>query len=365
MNKVDQFEKKNVAEHDKIAAEFRLPLQPDPKQHWGFDSDATGAAWRKKLHEPAIKYKNRYYEFIGRCGVLLAAIFILLALSLTVFKSEIWLNKYLASIDLLAIIYVMIHWWRSKLAIQAWVLVRVKAELMRQRIYLAFVFSWTENEMARGYENASKQIDENILRPKSKILQWLGFGLTSEQLEKRIEEYWSAFSRDLKAKTLIDQGADLLSRILVYLKYRPINQLRWYRIRHRQLARIGVWRGGIMVGLFLITFVLAAGTTYLIHTNPDKNSYLSDWLNLGLLTTTAISAALTYWYVNRNERSVSHRYVTQRREIENWLRKASKLFEQQTITDTYDQILIFEGLMLSELIDWAHATSHDVMELGA
>lgn len=363
-NRTDRADDGRGGERDKIAAEFGLPEPPDLGQLATPGSKARAADWREKLHHPAIAFKNRYYEFIGRCGVLLAFIFILMALNLTVLRSEAWLNPFFAATDLFAMLYVLIHWWRSKLANQNWVLSRIHSELMRQWRHLVFAFSRTETEIAAAYEGASKRVETGILKPRSRFLQWFGFGLTSEELETRIEDYWARLSAEFKADAPSEPPANWSATLAAYLHGRPANQLQWYRMRHRQFSRSGSWRGGIMTALFLFTFVLAAANVFLAEDPPSGNDLFADWLSLSLLIATAISAALTYWYISRNERSISHRYVTQRRELENWLKKIAKLIEERKTSVTYDQVLEFEALMVSELIDWVHVTSHDIVELG-
>lgn len=138
-DRADRAENGKAAERAGIAEEFELPAMPDLTQFNTPEAEARGADWREALHEPAIAAKNRYFEFIGRCGALLALIFLLMALSLTMLQGQKWQNlgSVFAMIDLLAMAYVLIHWWRSKRANQDWVLRRVHSELMRQWLQLA------------------------------------------------------------------------------------------------------------------------------------------------------------------------------------------------------------------------------------
>jgi hypothetical protein len=343
-----------------LAAEFALPPSLGSEVAPSEGAKARGAEWRNALHLPAIAAKNKYYEFIGRCGVALAFIFIQMALSLTLLEPEARLNEFFALVDLFAALYVLAHWWRAKRANQHWILKRVHAELMRQWLHLVFAYSWTEEEIAAAHADASRKIEAEILKPKSRF----GFGPRPEELEARIETYWADLSQALKAKvpTTPSDGA---GRLLSYLRARPLRQLQWYRMRCRQFMHAGHWRGAFMTGLFLFTLALAAVNLAVMWRLPATGGGLADWLNFALLVATAVSAALTYWYVSRNERSISHRYVTQRREIERWLRRTAALIEQGERALTYDQVLEFETVMTDELIDWVHITSHDAVELGA
>ena len=367
-DRADRADEGKAAERAEIAEEFALPVSPDLALLNTSEAKARTADWRQTLHEPAIAAKNHYYEFIGRCGVLLALIFMLMALSLTLLQGQEWpeLNGIFAAIDLFAMAYVLLHWWHSKRANQDWVLKRIHSELMRQWLLLVFLFGWGEKAVAAGYEEAKRQIEADVLKPKSRFWQWLGLGLTSEALERRIEAYWERLGKELKDNSAITQPPANWDAVLAtYLNRRPVNQLQWYRMRHRQFSRAGRWRGSVMTALFLAAFALAIANVFLVPPSGTGNDKIAGLVNFGLLVTTAISAALTYWYVSRNERSISHRYVTQRREIEGWLGRTATAVGEQEPARVLEQALEFEALMISELIDWVHVTSHDVAELGA
>jgi hypothetical protein len=91
-------------------------------------------------------------------------------------------------------------------------------------------------------------------------------------------------------------------------------------------------------------------------------------------TDAGLSAAMTAYYINQNSRSLIHRYNTQQRFIIAWLRtfnQSWKFGDLPSLTmDTAAksamrvQILRFEELMIEELIDWTHITSHDAIELA-
>jgi hypothetical protein len=83
-DRADRAEEGSDSEREVITREFALPSAPAPGQFATLGVEARRADWRKRFHEPAIAHKNRYYEFLGRCGFLIAAIFIQMALSLTV-----------------------------------------------------------------------------------------------------------------------------------------------------------------------------------------------------------------------------------------------------------------------------------------
>lgn len=363
-NKVDRSDRTKESDYNSIAAEFGLMPPRDMEQLKTPGSHMRAKDWLEKYHERAITLKNLYYELIGRCGVILSFTFILTAMNLTILRSNDYLDKYISTAEFLAIFYVLIHWWRAQQANQKWILKRIHSELLRQWRHLGIAFSWPEEEIAVAYPAACRRIEVEILLPRSRFWQWLGLGLTSNDLEKRIHKYWDNFSEELKAKALTQTRDNCSDNISYYIYARPVKQLGWYRMRKQQLFRAEHWRGILMIVLFLLTLLLTSANVYLAHRFTAISKF-SDWLNLCLLMMTALSAMLTYWYLSRNERSMRHRYATQTREIEGWLKKATGSFSNCRTAQLYEELLGFETVMLSELIDWIHATSHDSVELGA
>ena len=203
----------------------------------------------------------------------------------------------------------------------------------------------------------------DILPPESRIKQRLGFGITSDELEKRIEAYWAGLSREMTQKQPQRAPADWRERLAAYLRNRAVGQLQWFRMRNRQFEGAGKRRATVTTLLFAFTFLLSVANVLLIDFTSTGNAPFSNWLNLLLLTATAISAALTYWYVSRNERSIGYRYATQRRQIEGWLRSMAEALAKAQTAPAYDDVLALEALITSELIDWVHVTSHDIISL--
>jgi hypothetical protein len=369
---VDRAEPGLASQRDAIAREFKLPAPLDLEILRTEAMRSRGLLWRKRLHEPAIALKDKYYEIIGRCGFLLAFVFALLALELTVLRSETQLEQYSVTAGLFAILLVLLYWWRARVTNQAWVAKRILSELVRQWLHLVFVFSWSEELIQQEYSRLYGTLECAIVKPGWRILRWLGFALTPAMLQVIIQGHWRDTRETLTAR--IPTGLDRSDNtaFAIYLASRPINQLQWYRMREQQFASAGERRGMIMLGLFLFSFGLAAGNVLLVHwLNASQTRWpssstvtLEAWLNFCLLIATAISAALTYWYVSRNERSIAHRYSSQRRHIEIWLREIARLMKPGEHLPTFTNILEFEDLIVSELIDWVHITSHDVVELG-
>ena len=156
---LDRAEPGPQSDREEITAQFNLHVRPDRTRVETAASKALGVAWRSQLHEPAIRLKAKYYELIGRCGFLLSFVFLLLALELTVLRTRNALQPYFVSIDFCAIGLVLIFWWRAIVTNHRWVRKRTNSELLRQWLYLTFVFLWPENERAREFDDTLRYID--------------------------------------------------------------------------------------------------------------------------------------------------------------------------------------------------------------
>jgi hypothetical protein len=239
-----------------------------------------------------------------------------------------------------------------------------------------------------------------------------------ETIEFRLWKYWLESRAYYLA--LAASSALTLTDFYFYVRRRPIRQLAWFRVAQLRVQRAADRRDLAMAALFAVVIALAICKLVLAAggatDNVDLVSVLArhgviDFVSLGLLLATALSAALTTLYLSRNDRSLSHRYASQERRIAGWLRRvldnsggadgstiiqawsASRVmeqafeFERPKIDGELDlmrisshpsktiqagpndrpseQVLEFEGLMIDELIDWIHISSHDALELAA
>jgi hypothetical protein len=166
-----------------------------------------------------------------------------------------------------------------------------------------------------------------------------------------------------------------------YLYRRPIRQLAWFRLSRLRLRSSSRLRESAMAALFGISCALALFKAYLVvggHVPLDAEAEhagasSADFIALGLLLVTTLSTALTSIYLSRNDRSLLHRYATQMRAIEDWLQRVlgrrpgggsqAALPAAVPASQTQD-ILEFERLMVDELVDWIHISSHDTLELA-
>ena len=122
--------------------------------------------------------------------------------------------------------------------------------------------------------------------------------------------------------------------------------------------------------LYILTALLAVAK----HISFLYGWHWQQYLVPLLLIVTGMSATMTAYYINQNSRSLIHRYNTQERFIAAWLVAFNERWKFGSLPSLpidsvaknaiRDQILNFENMMIEELIDWVHITSHDAIELA-
>ena len=158
--------------------------------------------------------------------------------------------------------------------------------------------------------------------------------------------------------------------LLIYLRRRVRRQLCWFADLQARLEHIAERRNFILLTLYSISAALAISKLLLFLFSGHSPTYLM----APLFIITGMSAAMTAYYINQNARSLIHRYNTQQRRLTEWLTMfndrwkftdlPSLTFDTATQTEVSARILQFEDLMIEELIDWVHITSHDAIELA-
>jgi hypothetical protein len=243
-----------------------------------------------------------------------------------------------------------------------WIVARGAAELLRQCQYLGIVFpsgnsTSAEQDVKAQFASESRRIEGYIQR-----------GLIINVVA-RIEDFWLNRKASVAAHALTD--ADVTAdAVLIYLDKRVRRQLGWFADSRERLEHIGERRTAILLCLYVLAAALAA-IKFVLFLRDDASH---DYLLPPLLLVTGLSAAMTAYYINQNSRSLIHRYYTQQRFIKEWLKAfnerwnfgclLSKSFNDDEKKAIRAEILRFEDLMIEELIDWAHITSHDAIELA-
>jgi hypothetical protein len=268
----------------------------------------------------------------------------------------------LSWIETIAIIAVLLLYWRGRAASTPWIRKRTEAEFLRQFQILSVIFPSgfsikPDDDLINHFLTEKTRISNDVLR-----------GDLSE-IAARVQRFWTARMNSIKAAALTD--ADVTPEgILLYVRKRAVRQLGWFMDSAQRLEHITKRRGLFLVGLYCLAAALALikHILALCHGAPPPH------LAAMLLIVTGLSAAMTAYYVNQNSRSLIHRYNTQRRFIEDWLRNFNDSMPFSTLNhhpmdaaskaSARIEILRFEEIMIGELVDWISITTHDSIELA-
>jgi hypothetical protein len=404
-----------------IAAEWGVPDVAASDVSISVRSDQLGRHLNV-LHEEANGLQSCYHRQVARCVCCLGLALLMLGLSLTVFRNHKEFERYASAVELVAFGVALWQWCAARVANHRWVAARTKVELLRQWTFLSAMFeraAAVEPDSAkRDFEAKAVEIDARVVTgPPRGCWQWLRAvaqvrNERGDTIESRLWKYW----HNARAYYLANSTGSVLglSDFHFYMRRRPIRQLAWFRVAQLRVQRAASHRDATMAGLFAVSIALAAFKLILVgHGAADNVEPVStpsgDWaidaVSLGLLLATALSAALTTLYLSRNDRSLLHRYAAQERRIEDWLygvlnksegpdggrvapassalgesdgRKfhrepdpmrisahASEMTQAPANHRLHEQVLEFEALMIDELIDWIHISTHDALELAA
>ena len=272
------------------------------------------------------------------------------------------LDLLLNSVDLIAIAAVLALFFYGRWANPLWIKQRVGAELLRQYQYFKVVFP-------------SAITPEPVDDPKAQFeieADRIGAGVQSGKITEiavRIYQFWSTRKASIasRAFTHADLATDAL---VVYLEKRVRRQLGWFIDSKDRLEFIAERRSCLLLGFYIAMAVFAAVKFGLFLVLGDLHHFVLPIL----LIVTGASAAITAYYINQNSRSLIHRYNTQQRFIEKWLNGfdeswnfaslPSQQFRESDKKAISAEILRFEEMMIEELIDWTHISSHDIIELA-
>jgi hypothetical protein len=293
-----------------------------------------------------------------------------LALAFGTLRPEDWpawldrssLELLLNWIDTIAILFVLILFFYGRRVCRPWIAGRVGAELLRQYQFLGVVFPGAISPAPADDLKTQFDIEADLVTKRVQD------GSITD-IAARIERFWSARRASIESRTLTeaDFTADAL---LVYLRRRALRQLGWFSDSKARLECIAERRNIVLLSLYCITALLAVIKHVLFLYGGHSPAYLLPLL----LIVTGLSATMTAYYINQNSRSLIHRYNTQQRFIAGWLATFNERWNFASLpsltidvaakNDIRAQILRFEDLMIEELIDWSHITSHDAIELA-
>jgi hypothetical protein len=322
-------------------------------------------------HKTANAAQTTYHNAVVRSSSCLVVAFIALVpgtLPQQDWELERWLpannqsvEHVLTWLDAIAIIFVLALFLYARKSGKRWIAARATAELLRQYQFLNVIFPGAS--FAAHIEEVKPRfyLDINTLKALP--------GEPRPPNLLQIERLWSERKASIqkRAPTEWDLQADAL---MVYLKQRARRQLGWFADSKARLEHIAERRNIVLLSLYCVAVGLAVLKLALFLHMGHSPAYLVSLL----LIVTGISAAMTAYYINQNSRSLIHRYNTQQRRTAEWLKAfnehwnfvdlPSMTIDAAAKIEMRARILQFEDLMIEELIDWLHITSHDAIELA-
>jgi hypothetical protein len=318
-----------------------------------------------KVHQQASAAQTVYHNAVVCSAACLVVAFLAMAAATLAlrFGSDRWPVQFLLNcVDVIAIIAVLGLFFYGRSVNRPWIASRAAAEFLRQYQYFAVVLpnafsALSDDDLNAQFAIEARRIENTVERG------------SVTTIVARVKDFWSTRRARLSGSALTE--ADLNGdALLVYLDKRVRRQLGWFTDSQERLEYISERRIGILLFLYGLTFVLALAKLLLFLCGGGQHDYMLP----PLLVVTGCSAAMTAYYINQNSRSLIHRYYTQQRFIKAWLEAfnttwtltglATKSFSVDEKTAIRAEILKFEDLMIEELIDWIHITSHDAIELA-
>ena len=264
-------------------------------------------------------------------------------------------------IDAIAVILVLVLFLYARSVSQRWLVARAGVELLRQYQFLTAAIP--SSVLSPHIANIKLQFDLEEQYIKLHVQEG-----PATELISRICKFWSE-RKALFETTRLEDNDISADSILMYIKRRAIRQLGWFSDSTARLEHAAEWRANFLLSLYRIAAVLAVAKLVLFICDIH-----SPYILRLLLIITGMSAAMTAYYINTNARSLIHRYTAQQRQTSEWLESFNKHWAFADIVSANldnaakDEIrrrmLEFEELMIQELIDWLHITSHDAIELA-
>ncbi len=354
------------ASKESYAREFPIPtFDQSPAE----ESRKSLSPFVDMMHQAANARQTSYHNAVaGSAGCLVAAF---LAQVLGTLPEDDWrsmganyqqIEHVLTWLDAIAILLVLTLFHDARKANRHWITARAGTELLRQYQFLNLVFpDWNPGPR---FDEGKSQFDLEVEAVKARVQE----GSISEIIS-RIERFWSERKASIETRA-IEEFDMPVDASVVYLRRRVRRQLGWFADSKARLEHIAERRGIILLSLYFVAVTLSVVKLLWFLSTDHSPSYLLQFL----LVLTGMAGAMTAYYINQNARSLIHRYNTQQRRIAEWLNDfdkrwsftdlPSRTMEVSDKAEMRIRVLEFEDLMIEELIDWVHITSHDAIELA-
>lgn len=348
-----------------------------------------------EIHQQAVTAQNVYHAAVVRSATSLFLASSALALTAAqienlasvvpldrIFSADCrhWLHIELATIDTISIMLLIILYYSALTSNRRWINTRILSELQRQYEFLTLVFP------NATFNSGPRDLTSQFYAEAEKTRNMLHVNSLTE-ITSRIRHFWKA--RKLAVANNILEAPNMTGdAVLLYLDKRFRRQLGWFMDSMHRLEVSAEKRKQRLIRLYWMVFAFAAAKLLMIllaeheHAgNPVTiQSYIGLWRLIStmllptLLIMTGWSAVETAYYLNQNVRSLFHRYKSQADRIR---RSLTALYASLCVDDLltqpidYDKkiqighhILEFEEMMMEELVDWVHISSHDVIEIA-
>lgn len=376
-----------------------------------------GSDLRADLQKQAQRAQDEYQKSVARGVGAIVTAFIVLAASVVWGSNNSDLVLFSAVLDLACFSFSVVAFWSAAHWNRIWLMRRAKNELLRQWCVIDNLLSpdaQTESEVDSEYATFRARVEDALGKEERAILRTIWSIVTAPfasksrkqhgraDLSSKVLDFWRMRRGELFALTAARNVS--VGRLAMHFKKRPKAQGQWFPRAHARLSEHGSWRGWLLFWIFMVTTVLAAvKTALLFDLFPHDWASIKPILTFSMLVMIGISAAISALYLNQNNRSLTHRYSAQIRQIDAWLelyrpvlgaaerllqeanREAVKRLSEPEGSDqnpsaregaalalvptemwsaTLPLILQFEDLMIEELLDFISISEHDVLEIS-
>jgi hypothetical protein len=316
-------------------------------------------------HTNSVAAQDRYQREIARSAACLGLAFTALAANVTLVHDLHRIQSLLAWIDLIALGCALFHFVMARRALSPWIEHRSRSELLRQYAFLSPLFPSSAEmgadlDLTSAFEAERDRIDRGVLLMRGR------------DLIEAIVTYWD--HRRSAILSANGEHRDISTNILrLYIERRCLRQLAWFRASIERLQRTERDRTRLLSFLFWLSIFLASLKAIMVTLSMKLNPAVAEFLAFAVLMATGGAAAMSALHYGQNIRSLIHRYRAQEHDINRWLDTFARVNRETLMRDEPQlganaevrrSILVFEDLMVKELVDWMHISEHDSIELG-
>lgn len=305
----------------------------------------------QSAHERAKSSQDCCYGHLIATSAVLLMAFVITVLGVTVARHSGWLHFFSAAFDVCALVIAYFSFRSSRIHRSLWLRQRTTCEFVRQALALRPIFIGT-NEFPGGATLVSSI--ESALSGRA------------DTFDEEVSTLCGARLREIRsALEPLDFRYDAL---YAYYIARPQRQALWFESSLARIGRGHNWRTRLTKISFAVAAIFACVKliALLIHFE-----FLVDVATALLLIAIGLSGASSSVYLGQNQRSLKHRYSQQLKAFKEWVDRsgmngvvASLSGAPISSADVVNDIVAFEQLMMTELLDWIAISTDDSMELA-